>query len=234
MPINPFQGDTFVAFIDISGFKEKMKNRDHAREALSTFYQTAYSVLMNHGHDSTGMSVEGLFISDCGILFSRYNEENYSNNRIVLNELGLLLKTIERICKELIHYDIMLTASIAFGQFNFENRTEFVGIEKTLMFGNAYLNAFLDTETGKPKVEPGQCRILLESLDDSTKNNISNTYTPPFDRVIKRPPDKKHLYFYWMLNDHNRLAEFEGDYKDTFKRKYTGMIEVLKHYSRSQ
>lgn len=65
MPIHDFHGETFVAFIDISGFKELMKNDDDALKALSRLYQAGYNVLQERN------GVEGLFVFDCGILFVR-------------------------------------------------------------------------------------------------------------------------------------------------------------------
>jgi hypothetical protein len=41
MPIRPFNGDTFVAFIDISGFKNLMKKR-LAQKALKKLYNYGY------------------------------------------------------------------------------------------------------------------------------------------------------------------------------------------------
>ena len=65
MPILDFNGDTFVAFTDISGFKELMKNDRNALESIRHFYQSGYNVLQTIGN------IEGFFVSDCGILFAR-------------------------------------------------------------------------------------------------------------------------------------------------------------------
>ena len=45
MALEDFDGDTFVAFIDISGFKELMKQKNRAWKALDKFYQAAYNNL---------------------------------------------------------------------------------------------------------------------------------------------------------------------------------------------
>lgn len=65
MPIEDFTGNTFVAFTDISGFKELMKNDAIALEAIRYFYQAGFDIL----NDAT--NVEGFFVSDCGVLFAR-------------------------------------------------------------------------------------------------------------------------------------------------------------------
>ena len=61
---NDFSGETFVAFMDISGFKELMK-QGKAINALDVFYEAGFDVLENSSH------IEGIFVSDCGIVFAR-------------------------------------------------------------------------------------------------------------------------------------------------------------------
>jgi len=70
MPIESYHGKTFVSFIDISGFKAMIKNREKARDALSTFFQTGYSVLKERQDVELHKKIDGLFVSDCGVLFS--------------------------------------------------------------------------------------------------------------------------------------------------------------------
>ena len=64
MPIADFDGDTFVAFADISGFKALMRE-GRGLEAIDTFYNTGYRVLSAH------RNVNGFFVSDSGIMFAR-------------------------------------------------------------------------------------------------------------------------------------------------------------------
>src|SRR5690606_24487936 len=150
MPIQDFNGNTFVAFTDISGFKELMKNDTIALEAIKYFYQTGYNVLRE------SENVEGFFVSDCGILFAR----NGDNEKKLLN----LLDALKRINKRMIEKNYMLTTSIAFGQFDYQGKIEFQGIEKNAIYGGAYVKAFLDNEMGKPKIQPGQCRLVMQNL----------------------------------------------------------------------
>ena len=57
MPVQNFHGDTFVAFLDISGFKELMKNDLNALNALNIFYQAGYNVLRDEP------MIQGFFVS---------------------------------------------------------------------------------------------------------------------------------------------------------------------------
>ena len=206
MPIQDFNGNTFVAFTDISGFKLLMKNDSEALKAIKYFYQIGYNVLQ----ETDG--VEGFFISDCGILFARNG-----NNE---DKLKKLLKAIELINQQMLNRDYMLTTSIAYGNFNYTGKLEFDGIEKNPIYGNAYVKAFLDNENGTPKVKPGQCRIIKENLPDI---NLQQ-----FDRLIDRGERLKHLYYYWNLNNSNEIEDFETEYRNTYNLKYSGMLKALK------
>lgn len=59
MPIADINENTFVAFTDISGFKELMKNDQNALEAIKYFYQSGYNILRNRNQN-----VDGFFVSD--------------------------------------------------------------------------------------------------------------------------------------------------------------------------
>ena len=65
MTIQAYHGNTFVAFIDISGFKAMMEDRERARDALSSFFQTGYPVLKEQRNVDEYRRVDGLFVSDC-------------------------------------------------------------------------------------------------------------------------------------------------------------------------
>jgi hypothetical protein len=118
MPVQDFNGNTFVAFMDISGFKEMMKDRNQAIKSLDRLYQSGFNVLRDNN------DINGFFISDCGILFVR------NINVSIEQQLQSLLNVIENINRELLVEDIMLTTSISYGPFSYHRRIEFAGIEK--------------------------------------------------------------------------------------------------------
>ena len=122
MPISDFEGETFVAFIDISGFKELMKDEKRAWKALDKLYQYGYEVI-RESTEQVNIRVEGLFISDSGILFVRDCQDLIG---------GLKIKELN---KRMLKHDFMLTTSIAYGHFKYQERIEFIGIEKTQYMG---------------------------------------------------------------------------------------------------
>lgn len=206
MPIANFNGETFVAFLDISGFKEMMKgDGSQAVDALDKLNQAGYDVLQNN------QNIGGIFISDCGVLFVQNDTINKKT------KLESMLTVIKEINKKLIEDDIMTTTSISYGHFSYHNRIEFEGILKQPIYGNAYVAAFLDNENGTPKLEPGQCRIVLNYNEDIESYNIP---------LLKKTT--KHYYHYWMVENDNEIENFEKNYKDSYKLKYTGMLSALK------
>ena len=209
MPVQDFHGNTFVAFTDISGFKEMMKgDGTRAIKALDKLNQAGFNALNNN------TDVNGFFISDCGILFVKNTDLSESE------KLKAILKVIKEINKKLLSQDIMLTTSIAYGQFSYHQRIEFDGISKNPIYGNAYVSAFLDNETGTPKMQPGQCRIVTNNLSENESTNN------PYLKKIRN-----HIYYYWMLNNPSEIETFEKAYKDTYQLKYKGMLSVLQQKS---
>ncbi len=207
MPLSNFSGDTFVAFIDISGFKELMKNNEKAIKALDHFYQAGYNALIPTN------SIEGLFISDCGVLYVK--ETSLS----IEEQLEKLLFVVKSINETVLQYDIILTNSIAYGNFSYREKIEFQGIEKNPVYGGAYVKAFLDNEKGQPKIQPGQCRIIKDGLPENF--NIDNSFIREKGR---------HYYYYWNIQDSDRIDEFLRDYNDSYNLKYLGIMNSLKKY----
>lgn len=209
MAINNFSGNTFVAFLDISGFKELMKVDRDALEALRQLYQAGYDALRERN------GVEGFFVSDSGILFVRDG-----NNRVKLQNI---LAAIKLINEKMLRYNYMLTTSIAFGVFDYHGKLEFEGIEKNPIYGNAYVKAFLDNETGTPRIQPGQCRVVMENLPDDI-----NLADPSFQFLKQRENDIKHKYFYWNIQNVEEIEPFERQYNNAYKLKFAGMLQALK------
>lgn len=92
MPVESFLGNTFVAFTDIAGFKSMMGDGKRAPLALDAFYTVGYNVLRDH-RNRGGALVDGFFISDCGILFVRGEQEPPARR---LESLCLVVRQIHR------------------------------------------------------------------------------------------------------------------------------------------
>lgn len=211
-------GDTFVAYMDICGFKVHMKD-GIGFKTLDNFYRESYQILKDYEE-----KINSIFISDCGMLFVRENSTPEE-------KLKILLEAIEKINKRMLSHDILLGTSIAYGEFKYQNRIEFEGIIKNNIYGNAYLSAFLDAERNKQKIQPGQCRIVKENFPI----NLSTTEDEELFNLLKnRKYYPKNYYFYWTLSNPEEIGNFEKKYKNAYrlreKEGYHLITEVLKDY----
>jgi len=205
VPIHPFNEDTFVAFTDISGFKEMMKNGDSATKAMGHLYSAGYNALLDTP------AVNGLFISDCGVLFAREGDQS--------EKLSALLGVVKLINVSLLREGVMMTTSIAWGNFSYHERIEFTGIEKNPIYGNGYLSAFIDNEMGKPKLQPGECRIVKKTL----------AQLPPVAQAPYIEESNSHYQYFWNVASPTQIAEFKRRYKDSYSLKYAGMLAALRN-----
>jgi hypothetical protein len=91
------------------------------------------------------------------------------------------------------------------------------------------VSVFLDNENGKPKIQPGQCRIVEENLpSDITRSIEQSQNSDIFGMIRGREGDNKHYYYYWMVNDFYGIEKFERNYEDAYTLKYAGMLKALK------
>ncbi|AGG05957.1 hypothetical protein [Dehalococcoides mccartyi] len=221
MPIHNYDGETFVAFIDLCGFKELMRTEDKAWRALDYLYSTGYQVLRENNNQN---HIEGLFVSDSGVLFVRRNHQQGISPEM---ELQSLLSAVKKINDMMLGHDLMLMTSIAYGQFKYQERIEFVGIEKNPIYGNAYASAYFDNANGIPRIQPGQCRLVKRGLPDWYNDNNPNAgQFSDFLRV--RAGDPQHYYFYWNVVTPDEIDRFEEHYKDAYSLKFQGMLKALK------
>jgi len=230
MTIEDFSGRTFVAFLDISGFKSMMKrSEEYATKSLNKFYNTVYNV--GRRFSDQYIEINEIVVSDCAIVFCRNKSTSSSNSmnnpeEIVEKREGLrsLLDFITQINKQLIQSQplppIMTTCSIAYGNFTYRNRIEFDGIDKGFFIGFAYVNAVQD-QYSTPKLKPCECRVLKKSLNpqDVLPQGI------PFS-LLKE--NKNHYYFHWMLSSLDELIQFRQEYENS---KYIGMASIIQKYS---
>lgn len=114
-----YSGETFVAFTDLSGFQAMVPNETRLMRAMDALYSAGYAVLRRQ---TTSPHVEGFFVSDCGILFSRREGEP------VLHALYTLLQVVSVIHRRVFESAFSLTTSIAFGSFTYRGKIEFEGL----------------------------------------------------------------------------------------------------------
>ena len=194
MPVPPFNGDTFVAFIDISGFKSMMKDGQRAVLALDAFYRSGYSVLNEYRHERPNQqsNVHGFFISDCAVLFVTDPQES------TVIRFEAICRILQQIHKRTFQNAVQLTTAIAWGPFDYHERIEFIGLNKDPIYGNAYVDAFIDNESGEPKLYPNECRLLRKGLPPDVEEFCLGRLGL-IGRHIRETPT--HFYFEWMREE---------------------------------
>ncbi|MGZ5481194.1 MAG: hypothetical protein ACXWID_04360 [Pyrinomonadaceae bacterium] len=186
MAVAPFEGHTFVAFVDICGFKAMMSEGQRGPLALDALYSAGFDVLREHRNNAN--AVDGFFVSDCGVLFVR--NENADN----LSRLWSLCFIVKEIHRRTFKEAVQLTSSIAWGRFSYHERIEFPGIDKSPIYGNAYIAAFTDNE-GSPKLYPNECRIIRRGLPVEVIDVLHRRREPLWNQVRETPD---HFYYEWM------------------------------------
>ncbi len=233
--VNSQERETYVAYLDISGFKKMMERGIKAKKTLNKFYNTIHNVQSNlhvGRYQRDLLEVDAIVVSDCAVLFSR--------NRDLFNDkvkgLRSILTFIQRVNIDLITSRhgprIITTCSIAYGKFEYKGRFEIRGIEKEFFIGWAYVKAFQDNEYGKTKIKPGQCRLLRTNM--SFQKKLRKTRGSVFSVLRK---GQKYYYFYWMLKNLTQLKDFNKEYKEASKLKgkhrYQRIKKVLQKYAGS-
>ena len=209
MSLKNFDGNTFVAFVDISGFEKKVKNNlDKAMDILNFFYNTGYNLLKNINNNF----ISGIFVSDCAILYINIDNTNASEY-IIKEQFKNFLNIIKELNKNCINENIMLTTNIAYGKFKYNEKFEIENIQKGAFAGNAYIAAFAASEG---KMDICGCRILKENVPfkfEQLKN----------DSIITS--EKKYWHFWWQCKTEEKVNIYMKRYKE-IKKQYKGKDKV--------
>lgn len=234
--ITTYDGETFVAFVDISGFQTYMAN-NVSYNVLNDFYNIGVQVVNEHNslaNNSDKFYISGLLVSDCAILFSRLEESWKSGFKDILS-------VVEKYNKRMLDRNHLLTTSIAFGEFHYENRTEYPEIRKNPMYGIGYVRAFSDNEYVVPKLQPGECRIVKQGFPpfnvygtNTIFNSINSeeSFLQNFDKLVKTK-DGKHYNFYWMVNSKGEIENIKKIYRRNKQEMYENLKLNLKNSIRA-
>ncbi len=236
MGIYDFKGETYVAFIDISGFKRMMKDKDRIAKVVYNFYDSGYTILKQYQTRGPNepSTIQGIFVSDCGILFVNINHQsNEVDLRVKRESLNQLLNVVKKINLHMIDINVMLTTSIAYGSLTCTEKIEFKGISKNPFYGDAYLNAFVDHKDRQKKIHAGECRIVKKTLPEGLITEGSKSHFENFELLREKLKNKSHIYFYWMVKGKSEITKFNKDYANIETERYRRMTELIKKYVES-
>jgi hypothetical protein len=155
-----------------------MKNRQEAYEALNYLFNSVYTLLRDR------QLIKGLAVSDCVISWA-------TDER-----LDSIVDFVGSLHRKMIHRRYLMRTTIAYGQFEFQQRIQLMNLGKQMIWGGAYLVAYL----GNEKVKPGSIGFL-------DRQNIPNTEASLCDWRWKRRSSKNgtlHEY-YWAANSRDDI-----------------------------
>ena len=128
--------EKYVAFLDILGFKNKLKefSQENAKNYIKAFSTTIYKIFQ-YNNQLNSRKINGFIVSDSVILYT----SNVSNK--ILNEL---IHIVEEICREEFSQNgIIMRGAIAKGEFDNIPAVELPKLQKQLIVGTAYVEAYL-------------------------------------------------------------------------------------------
>lgn len=128
--------EKYVAFLDILGFKNKLKefSQENAKNYIKAFSTTIYKIFQ-YNNQLNSRKINGFIVSDSVILYT----SNVSNK--ILNELIHIVEEISR--EEFSQNGIIMRGAIAKGEFDNIPAVELPKLQKQLIVGTAYVEAYL-------------------------------------------------------------------------------------------
>lgn len=161
----------YVAFLDILGFKNKLKNMTQyeAADFIGEFSTTAFRQWENERISK----LNGYIVSDSFIIYS---------NDVSVESLEELIKVVSNICrKEFSQNSILLRGAIAKGDFEKLEAKEISTLQKGLIVGQAYVDAYLLEGTVK-----STGIVLSSDVYEDVKNiggHSNNLFTEKIDKT---------------------------------------------------
>lgn len=235
MPIS-FMGDNrFVAFIDLSGFKELMrKDKDCALKVIRRFFKIGFDIT-NPDAENSDRNIHGLFISDCCVIWSQATNDTEESK---FSQFELILKAVKDINHRVLmdslmkKKNIMLKSSVAFGEFEYIETRKHELIQKEMIFGDAYIRAYEDNSL---KLDPGLCRIVIDKkFPDSIKTKIDQDRDSSFRISLIMKKQSKYYYF-WNCHSRNEIEDFWTEYlnskNEVFKKMYAALSRLPENNS---
>ena len=227
MSVPAYYGKTFVGYLDICGFKQMMSDKEKLKNVMNKFYSTLFSAVNEVNSQSIITKLNVVAVSDCDILFLSKGKRKDVDQEIGLSKL---LKFIRYANRQFIDNDspFMTTCSIAYGEFNYQDRKDWRHVRKNCMTGSAYVESYLDSRLEKPKIKPGQCRIIKSTLSVNFIHRLKEKKVKNDDYKMLKSAGN-HYNYYWMCENPESIRFFKSRYDKAFEHLYDDVIEALQN-----
>jgi len=170
----------YVAFLDILGFKNKIRGLQpgKAKDFIFDFSGTIFKIFNEKNSDGR---INGYIVSDSVILYSKDDSKD---------SLEALIKLTREICEnEFIDNNILMRGAIAKGEFDKVPAKEISSLEKGLIVGEAYIDAYV----GEGSIKVMGIILSEDVYKDILHNNITKD-------IVEETEDKETYYLFRYIN----------------------------------
>lgn len=170
----------YVAFIDTLGFKQKLLGLSHdkAKDIIQGFNQEIYRLWQELGYDNDS-EIRGRTFSDSLVIFTEGTSIEH------LKKLLAFLVRLYRV--SIIKCDLPLRGGIAVGEHDDIQATEFNNLQKGMVVGSAFIDAYtLESSNGIK----GSKILFKQEIKIKTEKHIS-LYTV---KSVKKDADGNEIY----------------------------------------
>ncbi len=210
MPLQDFDGDTWVAFSDLCGTKEMLaKSRHKAANALGRFYQTVYDL-----HDVT-QGISCLAVSDCAIFWLH-------GEAAAAYALDSLLNVLKDLHQRMAQAKYLVSTSVAWGAFSYQQRLELPHLRKDMVAGGAYMDAYAKNKD----LLPGSIGIV-----NCPDNRWSDDFCPQTAPFLTAGPAGFKKSSIWWVDSHAEVSGAKQRQKQANESRFQALLE---EYNRSR
>ena len=233
----------YVAFLDVLGFKELLKgiNQDEAEQFISTLSALLYKI-WDEKHAQISKNINGYIVSDSVIVYTNNDKPE---------ALQELMDYVIEVCKRsFVEQSILFRCGIAKGSFNHLSAYSFENLQKGLIVGQAYIDAYLLENQAKVSaiiVDANVARDIEEHTSHSvfeTKGKNGSTCHLVKWANIDLPLDNTNLKKFlklakkseWLPHYYNTIYLFLSKSNNENKQKqvFENIIEVLSQGEKGQ
>lgn len=234
----------YVAFIDTLGFKQKLQGLSHdkAKKIISGFNQEIYRLWKELGYQNSHV-IHGRTFSDSLVVYTEGTNINH------LKKLIEFLVKLYRV--SIIKCDLPLRGGIAVGDYDDIQATEFDNLQKGIVVGNAFIDAYtLESANGikgskilfkqeiKLKIEKHIGSYVVKNVKKDTDGNeiyelkwgditflVENNYTS-LEKFVDLASESKWLDHYYGTLDTFLINESKEDKRDIY-------IKIIRQINKS-
>lgn len=181
-----------------------MKEREKAYEALDHLFESVFELQQNNNR-----SVKALAVSDCVIAWvgSRHGRES---------RLKQIIEFAEGLHIRMASHRYLMRTTIAWGDFEYEDRLQLHNLQKSMIWGGAYLNAYVNNK----KARVGSI-LLLNNQELGRPSTISHVCED-----WKWRKSNKGWNYIWAANSPEDIVRFKG-IRSNRNNKYEPLKNLL-------